>query len=647
VARPLATRGLARQIVEVAQMRDRYPSRLAALVAGISIVVGTAGVALGSTPAGDVRLSNDSPSTSGYVSDYTLVTGTPYTDPALTECSRSRGRQNEPAVAVNPRNTQVIVGSSNDYCAVYDDGVDADGAPIASGPIWLGYYRSTNGGGSFTSSLVPGYPGDTSPFAARAQIRTASSGDPVLAWDNEGRLFAGSESSDDPAGTLKTFGDVWVATYENPDGVGGDTSRDGLEFKRSVIVARGVSAPFLLGKFQDKTAIEADRTSSSCEGNVYFANSRFVGNGGSNIYFYRSTDHGKTFSHGTLLTKNVNDVQDPDIAVTANGHVYVTINATLHQGNQTVDAILYARSTDCGATFEPTRVLTTYVGYNAQDIADPQPTPASPPDDELEAEVEQGTARDCGDFDAACESGYTFFRHTSSPRSTADQLADPSDETVYVVLNMTIPGTEVPTGTTFGTIEPGTGSQSGAYFMTLNGATGDVSEPVPLDPISTGHQLWPDISADGGVLHTLWWDSRNDACYSRTRPISNCADRTMTPGLDVFASSSTDGGATWTAATRVSDVTTMPNYEQFGGRTVPFGGDYLWISSVGQFSFGTWTDWRNTVAGVDQREAAADDNDTGADVLQCRIVKSDGSHTGDLCPRDGGLDQNIYGDLTP
>jgi hypothetical protein len=91
----------------------------------------------------------------------------------------------------------------------------------------------------------------------------------------------------------------------------------------------------------------------------------------------------------------------------------------------------------------------------------------------------------------------------------------------------------------------------------------------------------------------------------------------------------------------------MPNYEQFGGRTVPFGGDYLWISSVGQFSFGTWTDWRNTVAGVDQREAAADDNDTGADVLQCRIVKSDGSHTGDLCPRDGGLDQNIYGDLTP
>ena len=86
--------------------------------------------AAASTPGADVRLSNDAPTTSGYVSDYTLTTGTPYTDNTLTECSRSRGRENEPSVAVNPRNTQVIVGSSNDYCGVYNDGADAFGAPI-------------------------------------------------------------------------------------------------------------------------------------------------------------------------------------------------------------------------------------------------------------------------------------------------------------------------------------------------------------------------------------------------------------------------------------------------------------------------------------------------------------------------------------
>jgi len=36
----------------------------------------------------------------------------------------------------------------------------------------------------------------------------AASGDPVIAWDNHGRAFFGAEASDDPAGSLKTFGDV-------------------------------------------------------------------------------------------------------------------------------------------------------------------------------------------------------------------------------------------------------------------------------------------------------------------------------------------------------------------------------------------------------------------------------------------------------
>src|SRR4029434_8655721 len=114
-------------------------------------------LALASTPGADVRLSNDAPTTPGYVSDYTLTTGAPYTDATLTECSRSRGRENEPSVAVNPRNTQVIVGSSNDYCGVYNDGVDAFGAPIPSGPIWLGYYPSQNGCAAVSSAVVAGY----------------------------------------------------------------------------------------------------------------------------------------------------------------------------------------------------------------------------------------------------------------------------------------------------------------------------------------------------------------------------------------------------------------------------------------------------------------------------------------------------------
>src|SRR5207302_1616305 len=80
-------------------------------------------------------------------------------------------------------------------------------------------------------------------------------------WDAHGRAFFGSESSGDPAGTAKTFGDVFVARFRNPDGPdAADTTKDGLEYYGTTVVAKGSSAPNLLGVFHDKTAIEADRT---------------------------------------------------------------------------------------------------------------------------------------------------------------------------------------------------------------------------------------------------------------------------------------------------------------------------------------------------------------------------------------------------
>src|SRR3954447_24621803 len=173
----------------------RFPASRFGVVAAVSaaFVLGASTV-LASSPGTDVRLSNDFPG-GGYVSADALAGVSDYTDATLDECSRARGRQNEPALAIDPRNTDVMVGSSNDYCGVYNDGEDDDGAPIPSGPIWVGYYRSENGGASFVSSLMPGYPGDHSPFASRSQLRTASAGDPVLAWDNDGRVFLGTETS--------------------------------------------------------------------------------------------------------------------------------------------------------------------------------------------------------------------------------------------------------------------------------------------------------------------------------------------------------------------------------------------------------------------------------------------------------------------
>jgi hypothetical protein len=630
--------------------------RLSVMRTSIALLVGALVLlsvgAAGAAAPPNVRLSNDDPA-GGYVSAYTLATGEPHTDATLDECSQSRGRQNEPADEIDPRNDQVILGSSNDYCGVYNDGVDQNGAPIPSGPIWLGYYRSENGGASFTSSLVPGYPDDTSPYAALAQqVRTSSAGDPVIAWDNHGRAFFGSEASGDPAGSKKTFGDEWVARFRNPQGETGPTSRDGLEYYGTTVVAKGSAAPNLLGVFNDKTAIEADRTGGACDGYVYFTWSRFTGNSNENdLDFVRSTDHGVTFSRPLGLTSSFSSVQDPDISVTGNGHVYVTYRSFASKQSHTPDAIQYVKSTDCGATFSRPRTVVTFEPYDAQDVAGPQPTPAQtgqddPPSAESGDTAAQGSlARDCGDFADACQSGYTFFRHTTTPRSTADQ-SDKQHEWIYIVYDPSKPGTEVSTGTTYGSITPGTGSQEAVYFTRLDGATGSHTTPVLVDDQPFGHQLFADIAVNNGVLHTLWWDSRNDTCYSPTRPIGNCADGSTMPALDVFASTSTNAGASWSSpATQVTNFTSNGNYEQFDGRAVPFGGDYLWISSAGSTTFGTWTDWRDTVAGPDQRETEGS-NDL-ADVLQCRTLTSSGAFTGDTCPRDGGLDQNIYGATIP
>ncbi|TML90614.1 MAG: exo-alpha-sialidase [Actinobacteria bacterium] len=623
---------------------------VAAFVVGAALlVVGFAGAA----PGTNVRLSNDCAGTcggAGYVSVYTMNTGVPYTDATLTECTRSFGRQNEPAVEIDPRNTQVILGSSNDYCGTYNNGVDANGAPIPAGPIWLGYYRSQDAGQSFVSSLVPGYPGDKSPYAALSQARTASSGDPVIAWDAHGRAFFGSETSDDPAGTKKTIGDVFVARFRNSGGEAGPTINDGKEYYGTTVIARGSSAPNLLGKFNDKTAIEADRTLGRCDGNVYFSWSRFTGSGTNNIYFSRSTDHGVTFSNPLNLTPSVKDVQFPDISVTGNGNVYVTYRQYASTQGHADNAVQYVKSTDCGKSFTRPQSILGFIQYDAQDIAGPQPTPAQtgrddPPSPEDEAAKPGSTVGDCGDFDSACKSGYTFFRKDTQPRSTADQ-SDKAHEWIYIVYDPTKPGTEVPTGTTYGSIEPGTGSQSAIYFTRFDGASGTHTTPIVLDNQPAGLQLFPDISASGGKLHALWWDTRLDSCYSPMRPVGNCADGSTVAALDIFATSSQNAGATWSTAVRVTDVTSNGNYEQFAVRTIPFAGDYLWISSVGDFSYGVWTDWRDTKAGDDQRETETGSNDA-ADVFQCRTMTASSAWTSDTCPRDGGLDQNIYGGQTP
>jgi hypothetical protein len=337
------------------------------------------------------------------------------------------------------------------------------------------------------------------------------------------------------------------------------------------------------------------------------------------------------------LSQTVHDIQFPDIAVTGDGHVYVTYRQFADvRSNSNTDAIAYNASTDCGASFSAPKIVQTFEPYDPTDLSS------------------GAVVGECGDAASACDSGYTFMRGGTQVRSTADQT-DKAHDYIYIVYDPSIPGTEVPSGTTYGSVtsedlpdkyHQNVGSQSGIYFFRLDGATGTHTTPVLIDPQTTGLQRFPDISVDGGSIHALWWDSRNDSCYSPARPIGNCANKSTVPALDVFAATAPTSTLTWSSSTLLTNATSNPNWEQFSGRTVPFGGDYLYISSVGSFSYGTWTDWRDVVAGSDPREGNDSDADN-ADVKQCRVQNPDGSFGADTCPYAGGLDQNIYGSTTP
>lgn len=608
-------------------------NRSSRLRKGVALLaaVSAAALPLAVTAVSDAAVSPDRAVTLD--SPYVKANGrTPSPGDAITACGTNRRQQNEPTAAIDPANPSVVTSGSNDYCTV----------EIAGG-TWAGFYRSTDSGSTWTNSLLPGYPTDDSPEGQASPLQQrgiANAGDPVQAWDRGGRLFYMGNAFNRSA---PQNGSVWVATYD----------QHAAHYVRTVIVGRGT--PALSGRFNDKTSIEVDRgLSSPYAGNVYVAWSVFQGGGNNEILFARSTDHGQTFSQPTKISETSKGNQFADIAVTRNGTVYVAWNGTVGSRANGHDAMLWVRSTDGGRSFTKPGVAADFDGFDAADFAG-DPAAAAEAHEEAfeqadgpESDVEPssaGDSRDCGSGPFECQSGFVFFRHNSQPRITADP-ADPTN-TVYMVYDATIPSTEVPSTSTYNTAPVRNGTLmvgQGAIYVTSKVGNGAWVTPRLLAPTPVGHQLFPDVNADGGYLFAVWHDSRNDAGYSVQNPPGNASATDAegfhlpTFGLDTYGASSVDGGATWSVV-RLSAVSQMPNYEMFGDRRVPFHGDYNYVSNVGNFAFGTWTDTRQVVGGDDPRYAGGE----GFDVLQCRTQNPDGSYGPDTCPNAGGLDQDIFG----
>ena len=164
-------------------------------------------------------------------------------------------QNNEPFSVVSPTNPDLVVAGWNDYC---------------SG--WMGLGFSTDGGESWTDSLVPGYAGDTSAegMASPEFGRTNAASDPVAAFNADGtKFYFGSISFNEFAGRrrTRTCGSPGTTCSEP-----GDPRLRGLPARlpRHDPGRQGPAAANFFGIFNDKEMVEVDRSPTSpFEGNLY------------------------------------------------------------------------------------------------------------------------------------------------------------------------------------------------------------------------------------------------------------------------------------------------------------------------------------------------------------------------------------------
>ena len=576
-------------------MRSRRWSHIA--FAGALVMAGWAiAFAAPTTPTAgvNVRVTSDNGSNGSYVSADQLGGGT-YTDGVLQRCGSDRRQQNEPTLAIDPRNTSIWASGSNDYCTI----------PTV-GDAWAGFYRSTDSGNHWIDSLLPGYSGDTSsegtssPLAQLVAGGALAAGDPVMGWDGNGNLFfmgnnfnRGIENG--VSGRFRdNTGTIWVATYapSNPS----DPSTDGSKYVRTVVLATNT---FGQGSFNDKTNLAVDPAT----GNIYASWSDFHGSGCNEILFSRSTDHGASFSTPIKISEGICGNQGPSIAIGPSGQIHVGWEANtggaFAKATGAVNGAGFVSSSDFGQTFSKAQIVVTYVPFVSEQFSG-------------------NGARECGDTPFNCPTGFTFPRFDlAGPYLAADNV----NGTLVMAF-------QVAQSSGQGQIE--------SMFSTDGGSTW--STPTPLAPSLTGHQFYPFLAASNGRINAIWYDSKGDPSYSPTQaPCNNAAGQTSAC-LNVRYAESTDGGMSWGSSIQVTDTPTNLDYEQFGGRRVPFFGDYITVAAQGDIIGAVWTDQRNTVGAADSSADndgadVAGDPETGGACTSSRSTCFDGT---------GGLDQNIY-----